>query len=74
MSALSWIKEHKGKKSFMVDDYIQNKVLDETEEIIGIEKFDYIKISIDTDDKKLLDGITLKNVVIWITCDIKDYD
>ena len=48
----------------MVDDYIQNKVLDETEEIIGIEKFDYIKISIDTDDKKLLDGITLKNVVI----------
>ena len=49
----------------MVDDYIRNKVLHKIKEIIDIE------ILIDTDDQ-LPDDITLKNVVIWITCDIQD--
>ena len=38
---------------------------------MGIEKFDNSKILADTDDK-LSDDITLKNVVIIITCVIKD--
>ena len=44
-------KEHEGKKHSMIDDSVPNKVLDKTKEIIGIEKFDDIKILIDTDDK-----------------------
>ena len=37
------------------------------------QNFDYIKVLIDTDDK-LPDDITLKNVVILITCVSKDDD
>ena len=57
------IKEHKGKKCLMVDDYIRNKVLHKIKEIIDIEKFDHIEILIDTDDQ-LPHDITLKNIVI----------
>ena len=63
------IKEHKGKKCLIVDDYIRNKVLHKIKEIIDIEKFDHIEILIDTDDQ-LPHDITLKNAVKWITCDI----
>ena len=49
------------------------ELLDKIEEIMGIEKFDYTKMLIDTDDK-LPDDITLKNVMLWITCDIKGND
>ena len=55
----------------MVDDYLLDKVLDKIKEIIGIEKFDDTKILIDKDDE-LPDDITLKNVVILLTCVIKD--
>ena len=47
----------------MVDDYMRIKVLDKKEEIIDIEKLDYTKILIDTNDK-LPDDITLKNVIL----------
>ena len=46
------------------------KILDKVKEIIGTEKFDNTKILVDTNDK--LQEITLKNIVILITCDIKD--
>ena len=55
----------------IVDGYMLNKTLDETEKIIGIRKFDDTKILIDMDDK-LPDDITFKNVVISIICVIKD--
>ena len=60
------IEEHEGKKYLMVDYYIVDKVLDK----IGIEKFDDANILISSDNK-LSDNITLKRVVILITC-IKD--
>ena len=47
----------------MADDNVLNKVLDKIEKIIGIEKFDNTKILIERNDK-LLDDITVKNVVI----------
>ena len=47
----------------MIDYYLLDKVLDETKDIIGIEKFDDTKILIDTDDE-LPDNINLKNAVI----------
>ena len=47
------------------------KVLDKIKETIGIVTFDDTKNFIDTDDK-LPDNITLKNVVILITCVIED--
>ena len=47
----------------MADDNILNKVLDKIEKIVGIEKFDNTKILIERNDK-LLDDITVKNVVI----------
>ena len=56
----------------MADYYMQDKVTDKIKEIIGIEKCDYTKILINTDDK--LPDITLKNVVILVTCYIKDDD
>ena len=56
------IEEHKGKKYLTVDDYLINKVLDKIKGIIGIKKFDDIKILIDTDDK-LPDYITLKKLL-----------
>ena len=34
------IKKHEEKRYFMIDGYMANKVLDKTEEITGIEKFD----------------------------------
>ena len=55
----------------MVDDYVLDKVLDKIKKVIGIEHFDNNKILIDTDDK-LIDNITSKNVVILMTCAIKD--
>ena len=51
----------------MVDDYMLDELLDKIKEIICIEKLDNIKILIDRDDK-LPDHITLKNVVILMTC------
>ena len=56
----------------MADYYMRDKVTDKIKEIIGIEKCDYTKILINTDDK--LPDITLKNVVILVTCYIKDDD
>ena len=47
------------------------KVLNNIREIIGIEKFDDTKISIDIDDK-LLHDITFKNIAILMTCVVKD--
>ena len=58
LSLILKIEEHERKKYLMVDDYMLNKVLDK------------IKILIDADDK--LPDITLKNVVILMTCVIKD--
>ena len=46
-------------------------VLDKIKEIINIGTFDDTKVLIDTNDK-LPDDITLKNVVILMTCVIKD--
>ena len=57
----------KEKKYLMVDDYMLYKLLDNIKEMIGIGKFDDTKILIDMDDK-LPDDITLKNVVILMTC------
>ena len=34
------IKKDEEKRYFMIDGYMANKVLDKTEEITGIEKFD----------------------------------
>ena len=47
-----------------------NKALDKIKKIMGIEHFDNTEISVDTDDK-LPDNITLKNVVMLMTCVIK---
>ena len=54
----------------LVDDYRLYKVLDKIKEIIDTEKFNDTKILIDTVDK-LPDHITLKNVLILITCVMK---
>ena len=45
------IKEYDGKKYFMVDDNILDKVSDKIKKIISIKKFDDIKVLIDIDDK-----------------------
>ena len=64
------IEEYEGKKYLMVDDYTLEKVLNKITRI-GIEKLlSLTRILIDTDDK-LLNDITLENVV---TCVIKDDD
>ena len=55
----------------MVDDYMLDKVLNKFKGLIGIEKFHDTKILIDSYDK-LPDDITLKNVVILMTCVIKN--
>ena len=57
----------KEKKYLMVDDYMLHKLLDNIKEMIGIGKFDDTNILTDMDDK-LPDDITLKNVVILMTC------
>ena len=54
----------------LVDDYRLYKVLDKIKKIIDAEKFNDTKILIDTVDK-LPDHITLKNVLILITCVMK---
>ena len=54
-----------------VSDYMLDKVLDKIKETIGIVKLVDTNILFDMDDK-LPDYITLKNVVILITCIIKD--
>ena len=55
----------------MVDKYMLDKVLEKIKEIVDIEILDDSRISIETDDK-LQDDITFKNVLISITCLIKD--
>ena len=65
------ITDDEGKKYLIVDDYMLDKILDKIKETIDIEKFDDTKILIDTDDQ-LPDDITFKNVVILMTCVIKD--
>ena len=44
-------KNMKGKKYFMVDYYILNKVLGRIKEVIGIKKFDNNKTLINTANK-----------------------
>ena len=53
----------------MLDDYMLDKMLDKIKMTISIEKFDDIKVLIETDDNN---DITRKDVVILITCVIKD--
>ena len=55
----------------IVNDYIPDKVSDKIKETILIVKFNDTKILIDKDDK-MPDYITSKNVVILITCVIRD--
>ena len=55
----------------MFNDYILDKVLGKTEEMIGTEKFDNTNIFIDADDK-LWNDIILKYILILITCVITD--
>ena len=62
-----------GKKYLIVDDNILDKLLDIIKKIIGIEKFDDTKTLIETNDI-LPDVITLKNIVILITCILKNND
>ena len=57
----------------MVNGYMLDKILDKIKEAIGIVNFDNAKILIDTNDK-LPDYITLRNVVILMTCIIEDDD
>ena len=56
----------------MADDYILHKVLDKIKRK-DFEKLDDTKILIDADDK-LLSDITLEDVLILMTCIIKDGD
>ena len=60
-------EEHKENKYLIVHIYMLNKESDQIKKIIGIEKLDDTKILIDMDDK-LPDDITLKNVVMLMTC------
>ena len=59
------------EKYLMFNDYILDKVLGKTEEMIGTEKFDNTNIFIDANDK-LWNDIILKYIVILITCVITD--
>ena len=61
------IEEHEGKEYSVVDDYMLDKVLNKVKEIIVMEKFDDTKNLINTYDE-LLDDITIKRVVILMTC------
>ena len=45
------VKEYKGKKYLMNDDYVLDELLGKIKEIIGIEELDDNKIIIDTDHK-----------------------
>ena len=51
----------------MIDVYMLDKVSNKIKEIINVDNFDSTKTMINTNDK-LTDYITLKNVVILITC------
>ena len=44
------IKKHEGKKYLVVNDYMVDKILYKIKEIIDIEKFDDIKMLVDTND------------------------
>ena len=55
----------------ITDEFLLDKVLDETKEVMYIEKLYDTKILIDTGDK-FPDGITLKDALILMTCAIKD--
>ena len=57
----------------MVGGKILDKVLYKNKKIIGIEKFGYTKILIETGDK-LPDDINFRNIVVLITYGIKDDD
>ena len=61
----------KEKKYLMVIDYKLGEVLYRIKQIISTEEFYNTKILVDTGDQ-LPDGITLKYVVISITCVVKD--
>ena len=65
------IDKYEVKKIF--HDHMLDKVFDKIEELVGIEIFDDTKVLIDTNDK-LPDDITLKDVVVLMTCFIKDGD
>ena len=65
------IEETEGKRYLMADYYMLDKSLDKIKYIIGIEKCDDTEILLDTGDKLAID-IAVKNVVILITCVIKD--
>ena len=64
-------EEHEEKNYLIVNDHILDKVLDGIKQVTGIENFDNTKILIDTYEK-LSEDITFKNVVIFMTCVIKD--
>ena len=55
----------------MVNDYMLDKVLNKLKKTIGIVELDDIKILIDADNKQP-DYITLKNVMILMTCITED--
>ena len=59
-------------KYLIVDDCMLVKVLESIKKVMGIEKFDDTEILFNTNDK-LSDDFTLKNIVILMTCIIKDY-
>ena len=55
----------------MTDYYILDEVVDKIKMIIGIEKFDFAETLTNTGDKSFVE-VTLKNVVLLISCVIKD--
>ena len=57
----------------MVDDYMIDEVLDKIKESRGIEKLDNTRLLIDTNEN-LPNDITLKILVILMTCVIKNDD
>ena len=66
-------KDYERKKHLIVDHYMPDKLLDKIKDTIGNKKFDDTKILIET-DHNFLDNIIMKNVVILITCVMKDLD
>ena len=66
-------EEWERKKCLMIYDNILDKILDMIKKIISTEKFDDTQILTETDEK-LIDDITLINIVILIICVIKDGD
>ena len=62
------IDKYEVKKFF--HDHMLDKVFDKIEELVGIEIFDDTKVLIGINDE-LPDDITLKDVVILMTCFIK---